>query len=252
VIGRLLLALLVLLAPVAARAEGLVTSVSTPRVAIKSNFAGAEIVVFGSIQRADALTPTQGPYDVVIIVRGPRASIDVREKGRMAGIWVNKTRRRFADAPTFLAIQSTRAVDVFATPQMIEEYRMSLPLGVDVGPPAQARAPDPFREALVRLKRSQNLYQEAPNGVVFLSDTLFRTTIPLPPNVPLGGFEVETRLFGQGQMIAAQRNRLEVYKTGFEEAVAELAREQSFVYALATCFMAVAMGWLATVIFRRD
>lgn len=241
-----------LLAPNLAAAEALVTSVSTPRVAIKSNFAGAEIVVFGSVEKDQAAKSAEGPYDVVVTVRGPRASIDVREKDRVAGIWVNTERRRFADAPTFLAIQSTRPIDVFATSEMIETYRLSLPLGVEVGPPAASRQPDPFRDALVRLKREAGLYQEAPTGVQFLSGSLFRTTIPLPPNVPLGGFEVETRLFAKGEMIATQRNRLEVYKTGFEAAVADLARSQSIGYGVVTSLLALFLGWVATVIFRRD
>ena len=88
--------------------------------------------------------------------------------------------------------------------------------------------------------------------VTFLSDTLFRATIPLPANVPLGLYQVETRLLADGTVLTGQRASLEVIKTGFDDQVARWASERSPLYGLVTCAIALALGWLATVVFRRD
>jgi hypothetical protein len=44
----------------------------------------------------------------------------------------------------------------------------------------------------------------------------------------------------------------EVYKSGFEQVVTAAAREHGVLYGLATAMMAIATGWFASVVFRRD
>jgi uncharacterized protein (TIGR02186 family) len=88
--------------------------------------------------------------------------------------------------------------------------------------------------------------------VIFLNDELFRATVPLPANVPLGIYQVETRLLIDGVVVTGQRASLEVIKSGFENQVAEWATERAGLYGVATCLIALALGWLATVVFRRD
>jgi uncharacterized protein (TIGR02186 family) len=244
--------LLLALLPAPGSAETLVTSVSTPRVAIQSNFAGADVVVFGGIQRETGLA-THGRYDVVITVRGPSGPLDVREKARVAGIWINRERRRYDDVPSFLALASTRPLTAIAEPAMIDKFRLSLDAAMDPAGAATADEADrTFRTALLRLKQGAGLYREQPQGVTFLSDDLFRATVALPANVPLGIYQVETRLLIDGVVVTGQRASLEVIKTGFEDNVAEWARGQSIAYGLFTVAMALGLGWLATVVFRRD
>ena len=43
-----------------------------------------------------------------------------------------------------------------------------------------------------------------------------------------------------------------VAKSGFEQVVTAAAREHGVLYGLATAMMALATGWLASVVFRRD
>lgn len=235
-----------------ALSETLVTSVSTPRVAIQSNFSGADIVVFGGIGQEGPLA-THGRYDIVMTIRGPAGPLSVREKERRAFIWINNDRRRFKDVPSFLALASTRPIAEIASPETIRRYGLSLDTAMD---PSGAGIADPeerrFREALIRLKAGSGLFAEKPKGVIFLSDDLFRATVPLPANVPLGIYQVETRLLIDGEVVTGQRASLEVVKSGFENQVAGWANQQAGLYGLGTCFIAVALGWLATVVFRRD
>ena len=41
-------------------------------------------------------------------------------------------------------------------------------------------------------------------------------------------------------------------KTGFEQFVANAARDHGLLYGLATALMALLTGWFASVVFRKD
>ena len=45
---------------------------------------------------------------------------------------------------------------------------------------------------------------------------------------------------------------LEIIKAGFEEYVAEAARNHGFLYGLAAVALALLTGWFASVVLRRD
>ena len=44
----------------------------------------------------------------------------------------------------------------------------------------------------------------------------------------------------------------EIVKVGFEQFVANSARQSGFVYGLVTAAMALMTGWMASIVFRRD
>jgi hypothetical protein len=52
--------------------------------------------------------------------------------------------------------------------------------------------------------------------------------------------------------VARADTALEVIKAGFEQYVADAARDYGLLYGLATSLMALLIGWFASVIFRRD
>ncbi len=111
---------------------------------------------------------------------------------------------------------------------------------------------DPYRVAFVRLSSQQGLYRESGAGVTFLTPTVFRAAIPLPAVVPTGAYVIDVKLFADGALVARTGSALEVVKAGFEQFIAEAARDYGFLYGLATALMALLTGWLASVIFRRD
>ena len=87
--------------------------------------------------------------------------------------------------------------------------------------------------------------------MTFLTPTLFRTGIPLPGEVPIGTYDVEIKLFSDGALVTKTDTAFEIVKVGFEQFVANTARKNGFVYGLATAFMALMTGWMASIVFRR-
>jgi uncharacterized protein (TIGR02186 family) len=236
-------------------AERLVTSVSTYRVLISSNFTGTDVVLFGSIEDETPAKRDSG-YDVVVTVRGPPQSFVAYRKERVLGLWINVDSRQFIDVPSYLAVLASRPPSELGTPEFLRRNRIGIAnqtlrqrIGTDF---ADVVAQDPFRVAFLRVKTGEKLFHEEPQGVTFLTPTLFRATVPIPGTAPTGNYEIETLLIHAGQVVARDATAIEVVKTGLEEVVAQAAREHGFIYGLATALLALASGLLASVLFRRD
>lgn len=248
-------ALLAALPAAAARAETLAASLSTSRVAITSNYTGASIVVFGAIEKDAQTIARAGSYDIVVMVRGPRAAIVVREKGPMGPIWLNRAQRRFNDVPLYLAALSSRPIEQVTTDPLRARLKAGL-RAVAYAPEAAAPRADGadagFREALLRLQKQDRLWIENPRGVTFLTASLFRAPVPIPAIAPPGNYDVDVMLFSDSVLLARSQTNFELVKIGFEQQVAAAAREWSLLYGLVVAAMALTFGWLASVIFRRD
>ena len=255
-IARLLGLMLTLALCPAAQAERLITTLSTSRVLIYSNFTGADVVLFGSVERDAQTVARRGGYDIVVTVTGPREDILTFRKERVFGIWVNADSRTFVKAPSYLTVLSNRTITDIADINTLRRTqtglaRILLPQEI-AGDIADSIRDDPFRQAFLRLKIERNLYRETQNGVTFLTPALYRAAIPIPDNAPTGSYEVDVKLFADGAMLARTQTALEVVKVGFEQVVANAARDYGLLYGLATALMALLTGWLASVVFRKD
>jgi uncharacterized protein (TIGR02186 family) len=239
-----------------ASAERLVVSLSNHRVAVTSNFVGEDLVLFGTIEPDPVRSALGPPYDLVVTVTGPQQTLRTRRKQRVLGIWVNVDWREFISVPSFLAVLSNRPVTEIADQETLRKLQIGLNyflLRQRIGPDVADTVPDdPFRLAFVRLQRQQGLYRESSTAVTFLTPTVFRAAIPMPAAVPTGNYGIEVELFSQGKFIARTNTALEVIKTGFEQYVADAARDYGLLYGMATAAMALLIGWFATVVFRRD
>ena len=239
-----------------AAAERLVVSLSNHRVEITSNFTGADLVLFGTIEPDKGKTTRAAGYDLVVTVTGPRQNYRTRRKGRVMGIWVNADSREFVNVPSYLAVLSNRPVKDIAQPPVLRRLQIGLDnfiLTQHIGPDFADTVPDdPFRVAFVRLKSDLGLYRQSPVAVTFLTPTVFRAAIPLPADARTGTYDVDVKLFADGAMITQTKTALEVIKTGFEQYVAEGAADYGLLYGILTVLIALVIGWLASVIFRKD
>lgn len=233
-----------------AAAETVVASVSSPRIDISSNFIGAEIVVFGVVERAhDEPMPPDG-YDVAVVVRGPPQRVASRRKERVAGLWINGASEEFVGVPAFYALDSTRPIDEIAAPRVLEVFRIGLDnTSFGVGP---VKRDDPFRAAIISQRTAHGLFRERAGSVSMLTPTFFRVTVLLPKDVPDGLYSVETYVFASKRMVASELSALKVEKVGLEAQIHDMAVNAPLLYGLLIAALALATGWLGGVVFRRD
>lgn len=247
-------AAIALAAAAPARAEQLTIAVSTPEVHITSNFNGVGITVFGVIERDAAAVSRVGRYEVAVLVLGPTQTIVARRKDRMAGIWFNTASETIVAAPTFYALNASTGIEMAGTPVVLERLALgfdNIPFtfrGRDENNSAQTAE---FRDAFLRLKERAGLFSEDA-GVEFIGDTIFRSTTLLPANIPVGRYAVLAYLFSGQSLVAHAEDTIVVSQTGIEQTVNDFAHEHALIYGLLCAALAVFVGWLGGVIFRRD
>jgi uncharacterized protein (TIGR02186 family) len=230
--------------------EQVQSDISTREISIQSNFTGIQIVVFGAIDNSRVPAPGQSPYDVIIAISGPRQALVARRKERVAGIWVNGASETFVTVPSFYAVLSSRKIDAIASPGALK----ALAIGIDnlrLGDIEGSLGDDAFRAALVQLKQQEELFQQTEGTVSFIGESLFRGTVDLPVNVPVGRYTARVFLFRDGQLLSQNESTLEVHKVGFERVVYLLAFRYPFIYGLVAVVIAVVAGLIAWAVFGR-
>ncbi|MDN2567783.1 TIGR02186 family protein [Aquibium sp. A9E412] len=239
----------------AARApESIEIGLSTDKVSITSDFAGANLTIFGALDNADPLIARQGRYDVVVVLEGPPRPTVVRKKTRVFGMWIN------TDSVVFVGVPASYAMAMTRMPQDItdEESYRRLSLGADyihlqpLEGETDAAVVARYREALVERKRAAGLYTLRVGGVQFLSQSLFRATLSLAPNVPVGTHKARAFLFRNGVFVRETSAPLAIQKSGIEQRIFDAAHQQSLAYGLVAVLIAMVTGWLGRLIFKRD
>jgi uncharacterized protein (TIGR02186 family) len=228
-----------------------VPDVSARHIEIRYTFAGAELLLFGAIVYPGGRIPTHTP-DVVVVVKGPADSIVVREKRRIAGIWMNADSSRFRSAPSFYAVSSSRPISKIVDERTAAIYELGVQhLQLSPGTSSLPDRARRFEAGLLDLRERQSLYSENSHGVEISGGVLYRATIQIPSQVPVGTYTAETFLVDEGRVVAAATRDIEIGKSGFERFVALAARRHSALYGLFAVLLSLALGWTAILVFRR-
>jgi uncharacterized protein (TIGR02186 family) len=229
----------------------LVPDVSARSIEIRYSFSGAQLLLFGAILYPGGRVPSR-PADIVVVLKGPVEPIIVREKQKIAGIWMNADSNRFRSAPSYYAVASSRPVRELVDERTAAIFELGLQdLQLSPGGGALPEKEKRFEEGLLDLRQRQSLYAEHPNGVEISGGVLYRARISIPSQVPVGTYTAETFLVDRGKVIAAATREVEVGKGGFERWVALAARQHGFLYGLAAVSLSLLLGWAAAMAFRR-
>ena len=229
----------------------LVPDISSRSVEIRYSFTGAQLLLFGAILYPGGRAPAR-PADIVVVLRGPVEPIVVREKQKIAGIWMNADSNRFRSAPSFYAVASSRPISQLMDERTAAIYEMGLQnLQLSPGGGALPEKERRFEAGLLDLRRRQGLYAEHPRGVEISEGVLYRATISIPSQVPVGTYTAETFLIDRGRVLAAATREIQIDKSGFERFVALAARRHAFLYGIVSVLLSLGLGYAAGALFRR-
>lgn len=237
-----------------AMAEDLVLALSTREIAITSTYTGAEITIFGLVERDASTIARSGNYDIVGAVRGPAGEVTVQHKGKFGPIWLTENRKRYAKVPLFFSTLSAKPLTSISD----ETGRARLKLGLEhYLPPAQQAAAEGngdfgFRNALLRLRREQGALVQDEKAVTMIRPNVFMAKINLPATAPTGLYVVDLTVLSEGVPLKTTQTGFVVRKVGFDAFVATAARFTPWSYAAFTVAMAILLGWIANLVFRRD
>jgi uncharacterized protein (TIGR02186 family) len=226
----------------AAHSDEIVADLSSHLIAITSGFTGTSVVLFGA---------TDGPGDVVAVVRGPERDLTVWRKGKIAGIWANRESITFGNVPSFYAIAASRPPEEVVPPAIATRYRIGVDnLKFEAETEARSERVTLFTQALIRQQQRLDLFPIKAERISFLGERLFRATISFPENVPTGTYLVEVFMLRNRAIVGAQTTPLVVSKVGVDAAVFDFANTHAAAYGAIAVLMAVVAGWLASLPFR--
>ncbi|MBA4354830.1 MAG: hypothetical protein C0409_09075 [Novosphingobium sp.] len=232
-----------------ARDPILVPEISQHEVQVRQGFTGADLLLFGAILSPEGSRAAQD-YDIVVVLEGPVQSIVLREKQKIAGMWINADSMEFRSAPSYFAVASSRPIAKIVDDKTAAIYELGLkwlqlsPIGV-IEPDEQRR----FSAGLVDLMRRQGLYREDQGAVKISGQVLYQARIGLPSSVQIGTYTAETFAIRDGKVVASAITRVEVTKEGFERFVAVAAENNGLIYGLFAVLVSVGMGWVAGRLF---
>lgn len=247
--ARLAFLILAALALSAQREPILVPEVSQSRIEVRQGFTGADLLLYGAVIAPGG---TQGDYDVVVVLKGPAEPVRMREKERIAGIWMNAGSSDFRSAPSFFAVASSKPVRELVderTAAIFEfgtDFIQLSPVG-QIDPAVQAR----FARGLVDMRERAGLYSEDPDGVRISEGVLYQARINLPSNVTTGPYTAETFAIAGGRVLASATAKIEVVKVGLEGRVVREANRNSLFYGGFAILLSVSMGLAAGRVFAR-
>jgi uncharacterized protein (TIGR02186 family) len=230
--------------------------VSTRTIAVTSGFTGTEIVVFGSVVHSRQPSAEAGYYDVIVVLEGMPQPLLVRKKSNVAGLWVNTDSVGFESAPSYYAIVSTRPIEEIADDALLEKHAIGLD-SVRLSPAAQSVIDaqpgelQAYKDAVIRLKQKEGLYLKEDYAVIFIGRGLFRSSIGLPANVPLGPLTARVYLFREGDLLSTFQSKVRLEREGLELWLYRFAMRQPFLYGMMAVVVAVGAGLIASAAFRR-
>lgn len=229
----------------------LVPDVSARRIDIQYSFTGAQLLLFGAILYPRGRVPEEMPR-IAVVLRGPVQPILIREKHKIAGIWMNAESARFRSAPAYYAVASSDPIQDLVDDRTAAIYEIGVRnLQLSPGSGALPGKIRRFEAGLLDLRIRSGLYSENPRGVEIAQGVLYRARIAIPSQVPVGTYTAETFLIQDKKVIAVATRDIEIGKTGFERWLSLVARRHGGLYGLAAVLMSVGLGWLAAMVFRR-
>ncbi len=244
---------LFLLAPLllSAASPRLVPDVSQRKIEIIYSFTGAELLLFGAILYPGGKAPSDDAQ-IAVVVKGPAEPVLIREKRKIAGLWVNADSADFRSVPSFYALASSKPIQGIVDPRTAVIYELGID-NLQLSPASGGERDEDrrFEEGLIDLKRRGGYYSETDSGVEISEGVLYRARIGIPARVPVGRYTAETFLIEDGRVIAAATRDIEIHKSGMEAFVARAAERHSFVYGLTAVLIALGLGWAASAAFRR-
>ncbi len=252
---RFLLAFLLVFFPASAMAQAepkLVPDVSQRQINIQSGFTGAEMLLFGAIIYPRGVAPA-GQIDVAVVLRGPTRPITLREKQKVAGIWINADSTDFRSVPAYYAIASSRPLSKIVDSKTAAIYELGLDkLQLSPSGEVDAKEQRRFITGLVDLNQRGGLFRQEAGAVEITDQVLYRARLNIPSSVPVGIYTAETLLIRNGRVIVADDNvEVRISKTGFEQLVTILARDYSLFYGAMAVLVSLLLGWFAGYIFQR-
>ncbi len=234
-------------------ASALVIGSDIDEITIGANFSGQDLLVFGAFY-SDPSLPRDAKGDVIIEVKGPPQTVQVRKKRSFYGFWLNSAEVTFTEVPGFYYLMSTTDIN----DELLSRNNISLLTQQDTqdiqwGKIQVTKDQNDFLNAMKRNKNDLDLFAISSdfNQIEILDGNLFKTNIPIPNTVPIGSYTVSVYLLINSELKQDYSYNFKVKRIGIESMIHNLATNYPLIYGLLAVIIAGLMGWISAEMFRR-
>lgn len=239
--------LIIVSAPDLKAKNQIVADLSQDNVEISTDFLGAKILLFG------AYDGKKGD-DIIIVVTGPKGLVTVQKKEKVFGVWVNTQKINYINSPKYLNILSNRDINDILnqrTRKIAEIGLNNLNVRIQPGKVVSKEKEKIWRKALTRNMLKSKLWSLNENSVYLNKNVLFRSYLTLPSNVPTGIFNVKILHYRNNKLISKETSTINVLKSGISAEIYNIAQNYSTLYGIFAVLLAVLIGWITNLIFRK-
>lgn len=241
---RVFLSLLVLCFISNAAHAALDIDVSEPNLEITTGFTGDTLTVFGTAQPKG---------DIIIIVKGPEKKTTIHRKVKIMGLWLTGQSVTFNKVPGYYNVASSRPVLQIANETVRRSERIGInSLTFDTEEKESSEKKARFQEALIQGKQLAGLYSLTPDAIEYVNDTLFKTRIYMPANVPIGQYEIEAFLFKDGQIVDKESHPFQIAQGGLAGDLHNFSNDAPFLYGVSVILIALFSSFMAITLLRRE
>ena len=177
-------------------ASALVIGSDLNEITIGANFSGQDLLVFGAFY-SDPSLPRDAKGDVIIEVKGPPQTVQVRKKKSFFGFWLNNMEVTFKEVPGFYYLTSTTEInDDILNKNNITLLTQQDTNDIEWGNIRLTKDRRDFLNAMKRNKNNLDLFSvnNESSQIDILDGNLFKTNIPIPNTVPIGDYTVSVYL----------------------------------------------------------
>ena len=239
--------------PGAGAAVGLgdvVTTTTKGEVDIGLMYNGDFIFFFGSV-------PDPGADVIVKLTSTDDEPIVVNRKGRVGLFWMNVKQFKVTGLPLMYKVHSTRPLAQVLRGDLgrrlgigYEVLKQNMQLKVARGT-AQPDDRELVFDGVLKLKRDANLYNIDEKRIEVTGGKLFKHYYRFPSAAKEGTYTAESYLIKDGRLIGRGVDRIVIKKTGLEATFTKLAHDHAVLYGLVAVVVALAMGLLVGLIFKK-
>lgn len=239
-----LVLVLLLLSAFTAEAKPVIADLSDYDIRIDSSFNGTSLLIFGARNE---------PGDVIVVVRGPHKKFVAQKKERIFGMWINTKRAVYPLLPDFFSMASSKPLEQIQSGQIFKklqigfdqiEFNSVRELGDE-----QKQA---FKQAILDYQSKKKLFSSKVDSTTFMGETLFKTRIDFPDNIPRGTYSAEVYLVSGGTLVGIQSIPITVTKVGFDALIYDMAHESPALYGIICIILAFSIGWGANLLLRKN
>ena len=223
--------------------------VSPQKVEINSFYHGATLTLKGT-------APAHS--ELAMVWLGEEKTHTLQRKDRVGPLWMNVDTITIEGAPEmYYLATSTKTQEELASFDVLAGYSIGYNALRESVTIEQANSPssDSLFPEFIRLKEHMELYRMFPHSITTepASENMvkFAFSLPIPPLIPTGKFELHMCCFKEGQLVANGSSELIVEKVGMPEKLSNLAFNHSALYGILAIVAALAAGLVMGLLFGK-